>query len=224
MLFISFISTFLIVVLSKMNNNDLYIPILRTIYLFFFYQFGYMYKTTFERLLTKCNAIIYILGLICINVVLILIDKNFSGHLIFRMMFINQRIITHVITGITGILLILKLSELLIPLLGENELINYISNHTYDIMQHHIFVIFCINLLLFKLSNIINLPNFHSNLFRENIYYRYVPVYTKVAMQISSFLYAAISIAIILLLRYFYDKIKYKIFINAEQSKNTRKI
>lgn len=68
----------------------------------------------------------------------------------------------------------LRISRNLLPCLKENKIINYLGNNTWEIMMHHLFVFFIINLFLSIVSPIIGLDGFSDD-FRKNIYYSYIP-------------------------------------------------
>lgn len=196
-----FVTAIISVSLAKKGIKEIYIPIIRTGFLMFFYQLGYVYKTKIEGRI-EINTIIYFTLIIAVQVLIFIIDNKVTYIVVF-MQFKNKFLITPIIVGVTGILFWTKVSELLVPLLGKNKIINYISNHTYDIMLHHLFGIFVLNAIIGKISILCGINGFNMEWFRYNIYYFYTPGTDKVLL-----IYAIISIIIPLSVRYYCDKIK----------------
>ena len=190
--------------ISKKNKVELYIPILRTMFFMFFYHFGYFYKEYIEKKV-KINSTIYFMVLILIQLVLFKMDGKLTYEVVF-MKFNCKYIITPIIASITGILFWIKISEILVPAIGNSKIVNYISNNTYDIMQHHLFWLFVINLIILKLSNVLNLKGFNIESFRKTIYYAYT-----FGIEQAKIIYSIIVIAMPLLARYIYETIKLKI-------------
>lgn len=211
--FVFFIISILSIYLSQKNMGQNYIPLLRTCFFMFFYQLGYLYKTKIEGKL-KINKTIYFILLIVIQLIILKLEGKISYVLAF-MRFNNKFIITPIIVSITGIMFWMKIAEILIPSLENSKIINYISNNTYDIMQHHLFWIFILNLLVYLISDMIGLQGFNIDRFRTTIYY----CYTAGVVQ-SQIIYTIIGIAMPLIIRYLYEKIKNKA-INVYTKKNT---
>lgn len=140
-----------------------------------------------------------------IQLMLLKIDGKLTYEVVF-MKFSCKYIITPIIASITGILFWLKISEVLEPVLGDNKIVNYISNNTYDIMQHHLFWIFLTNFIIFEISGILNLKGFNVSRFRSTIYYAYTFGVSQVQI-----IYTIICIAMPVLVRYSYEKLSVKI-------------
>lgn len=192
------------VYLSQKNNVENYIPILRTAFFMFFYQLGYVYKNKIEGKF-KINTIIYFLILFMIQIFLFKVDGKLSYEIVF-MKFESKYIITPIISSITGILFWIKISEILEPPLGKSKIVNYISNNTYDIMQHHLFWIFLINFIIFIMVDKLNLSGFDSTQFKNTIYY----FYTFGTSQ-APIIYTLIGISMPIIIRYTYELIKEKL-------------
>lgn len=187
--------------LAKQNIGEAYIPLLRTGFFLFFYQFGYIYKTKIEGKL-KINTVIYFLILLVIQLIILKLDKEISYEAVF-MKFKNRFMITPIFVGITGILFWIKIAEILEPSLGKSKIINYISDNTYDIMLHHLFWTFLLNVFIWKISNIANLEGFNVERFRKTIYYSYTPGVVQ-----AQIIYTIIAIAMPLIVRFGYEKLK----------------
>ena len=189
------------------NISSSYFPIIRTFFFLFFYHFGYIYRTKIEGNF-KINCFVYFLIIILIQLIVLKIDGNIS-YVIVHMSFKTKYVFTPIIVSLTGILFWLKVSEILTPSLQNNRIINYIGNHTYDIMMHHLFWLFVANFIVYKLSSVFNLTGFSINTFKSTIYYCYTA-----GLPQSAILYDIFVIAMPLLIRYFYDKASNKFFIN----------
>lgn len=186
---------------SKKNSMESYIPLFRTTFFMFFYQLGYVYKNKIEGKF-KVNTIIYFLILVMIQILLFKVDGNLTYEVVF-MKFKSKYIITPIITSITGILFWIKVSEILEPALCNSKIVNYISNNTYDIMQHHLFWVFLVNLIIFELSGILNLSGFNVERFKNTIYYFYT-----FGVNQAKIIYTIIAVAMPLMVRHFYELIK----------------
>lgn len=190
--------------LAQKNRVERYIPLFRTAFFMFFYHLGYWYKTKIEGKV-KINTVIYFLILVIVQLALFKIDRKLSYEVVF-MKFSCKYIITPIIASITGILFWLKVSEILEPSLGNSKVVNYISNNTYDIMQHHLFWVFLINLSVFYLSDILNLKGFNISRFKSTIYYTYT-----FGVNQAQIIYTIVCISMPIIVRYSYEKITNKI-------------
>lgn len=199
-----FIMAVFSIYLSKKNIGQNYIPLLRTCFFMFFYQLGYIYKTKIEGKV-KINTVVYFLLLIIIQLVLLKIDGQLSYEVVF-MKFKSKFMITPIIVSITGILFWTKISEILEPALGNSKIVNYISNNTFDIMLHHLFWIFIINVSIWKISSFCSLSGFNIDRFKSTIYYAYTAGISQ-----SQIIYTIIAIFMPLIVRYSYEKIKNKL-------------
>ena len=99
-----------------------------------------------------------------------------------------------------------KISEILEPSLGNSKVVNYIGNNTFDIMLHHLFCMFLINVIIFKISTLLHLDGFNVERFKTTIYYCYTAGLAQVQI-----LYTFCIITIPLIVRYAYTKLQYKI-------------
>lgn len=211
---IFFMISMISIYLSKNNIGRMYIPLIRTGFFMFFYHLGYIYKTKIEEKI-KINSTIYFLLLIIIQLIVLKLDNKITYVACF-MEFNCKFIITPIIVSCTGILFWTKISEILVPALGDSRIINHISNNTYDIMLHHLFWIFILNVCIFKVSNIINLSGFNIDIFKNTIYYHYTAGISQ-----AQIIYTIIAITMPLISRYIYEKIKLRvIYIKMNKNEN----
>ena len=207
-IFVFFIISIISIYLSNKNLSQNYIPIMRTGFFIFFYHLGYIYKTKIEGKF-KINTIVYLLLIITIQLIVFKVDGNIS-YIVAFMKFDNKFIITPIIVSITGVLFWLKISEILEPALGKSKIVNYISNHTFDIMLHHLFIVFVVNVCIYKISDVFGLNGFDVQKFKNTIYYYYTAGVKQLPI-----LYTIIAIIIPLSIRYICEQIKLKI-VNKE--------
>ena len=177
-LFVLLILACISIKLSFYNLKILIIPI-RTIYFLFFYQLGYMYKNNFEDKI-KINSFILILINLIIQTILLLIDKNIIYEAIY-MVFNCKYLITPILASINGIWLWLNISSILVKYIGNNKIVNYVSENTFDIMMHHLFWIFILN-ILFKYFGINNI-NMYVRYISYIIVGIFVPVFLKLLIK-----------------------------------------
>ena len=186
------------------NSAPLYLVILKMGFLLAFYQFGYFYKEHLEKSFKKIPRILLLFLPVAINSVLLYIthDLNFID-LVNMSGFLNDYYFIPFLTSLSGICFWLTVSDMLVPIWSDNKLVNYISNHTFTIMMHHILFFNLYNLLLAVLTkmSVIHIP-FDFEAFRSTAWYRYEPLWQ------CNVWYVFFGLAGPLLLRYLYDSIK----------------
>ena len=195
---------------SKDSINYM-LPLLRTGFFIFFYQFGVVYKKLEGKL--KINNIIKLLIIIIIQLITIKLDSSLS-YLVVFMDFGSKYLFTPIVASITGILFWTIISEMLTPSLKDNKIVNYISSHTKEIMFHHIFWIVIINTVIKLISNPLKLSGFNNELFRTTVYYCYTP-----GVKQFTILYAILCITIPLIIHYVYEKYFIKLLNKTKQKK-----
>lgn len=194
----------------KNNVNQSLLPLGRTCFFLFFYQFGYIYKTKLEGRI-KINSAIYFFVIVVLQLFMLKFDPKLS-YVVCTMKFSSKYLITPIVSSITGILFWLKISEILEPSLGNSKVVNFIGNYTSDIMIHHLFWSFLSNLAIWKLSGVFHLEGFNVNSFKTTIYYFYMGGFQQAKM-----FYAIVAIAMPLIFRYMYNTLKDKIVLNLEK-------
>lgn len=152
---------------NKGFNKGLYLPIIRLCFLIPFYQLGYIYKIKLETK-DKVNNFIYFSIIFIVQAVLI---KKY-GNLEFSTVFCgfnNENITLSYITSITGILLWLRISRILLNSFNESKIIKLIGSNTWTIMMHHQIIIFLMNYLIGKIGR----NDFNYELFKNDSWYGY---------------------------------------------------
>lgn len=121
-------------------NIPLHYMLLKVPFFLQFYYIGSYFRKYLEKPFDQCSTILVCLVSVFFNIVLIHyygqtiefpICSSMSG-------FHSGNLILPLITSVTGTAFWLKIAKALVPLLGQNRLINYISDNTFFIMTHHI--------------------------------------------------------------------------------------
>ena len=100
-----------------------------------------------------------------------------------------------IITGVVGILFWLKISQALGSVLENNRFVNFISNHTFEIMFNHIVFIWIVNLILVKLNNKIVLAGFDMVSAINDPWYRWCDSSWSNLMYFLAGLFGALAVA-----------------------------
>ena len=179
--------------------EDIRSLLLRILFFLPFFQMGYLYKTTWQKYEERVKTWICIPIVIIINIILISIFKDIGYDLHEFSGFIQNAYYLPILTFVTGTLFWLRISKILEKWIGNNKLVNYISNNTFSIMSHHLFYAFILNLILY----FANVPYFDISNFKNGWIYRYqLPNY----IIIFQILYAIIGVMGPITVKYLLDK------------------
>ena len=158
------------------TNNEVkhnYCNVYRVLLLLWFYHLGVVFRQYIEKAFERTSG-----TLICtISLVFMAFlnqftwSKGFSYGVDFRFNTLSWSLggmeqfglgsgIYLIVVGTIGIIFWLKISQILIPVLGNNFFCNFISNHTFEIMFNHILFMWLFNLLLVKVNAFKELTNF----------------------------------------------------------------
>lgn len=142
------------VYLAKQNILQYYwLPILKIMFFMVFFQLGKIYKNDLEKIENNIPTIMVFIITITINLIMIKIYHNINFISLYSMKgFSHLAPFVPIICSITGIWFWLRISKILVGVIGNNKLVNKISNSTKDIMMHHIFCIYLINLIFLLLN------------------------------------------------------------------------
>ena len=188
---------------SRSNYNDQYtVLILKIVFFIQFYELGVLYRSKLENYFKKASKLKMMLFCTVANIVMIAVTGNkIPCHYLYKMKgFMTDIYIMPLFTAVTGICFWLCITEWLAPALGNVGIINYISNHTFAIMFHHIGFF---TVLAYILSKIPFAKAFDYKQFYANAgWYKY-PAFEGV-----KFLYVIFAFAGCLLLCFIWDKIK----------------
>ena len=140
-------------------------PILKVSFFLPFYHFGYYYRTKLE---TKASTIPNTWFFLLLFLIQYDLYSRFGApDYYLGQCNYKQNLFIPFISSFVGILFWLRISRILVPLLGNNKYVHYIGNNTWSIMVHHLFVFFLINLSLKH----IRLDTFNNFLFRTDFWY-----------------------------------------------------
>ncbi len=121
-------------------NVPLHYMLLKIPFFLQFFHIGLYFRKYLEKGFDRCNAVLICLSAVIINISLI---SHYGSTIEFPICssmsgFHSGNLMLPLLTSATGIAFWLKISKLLVPLLGHNRLVNYISDNTFFIMTHHI--------------------------------------------------------------------------------------
>lgn len=193
---------------NTIYEKEYIIIIFRIMFFLPFFQFGYLYKQNLQKHDDKIPTIPYLIVLIGINYTLYKIygELNYDMHEFSG--FMNHNFILILITSLIGILFYTRIAKVLSKYIGENKLINYISNSTFSIMTHHIFISFIIGWIIYEINiNIVSVPYFDVERFKAGWIYVYEIPNLLILTQI---IYTILGIGMPVVLHYIFDKIKEK--------------
>ena len=181
---------------------------LRVMFFLPFFEFGYLYKNKWQEKEDKIPTVPYLIILFAINYILYKVFGTLNYNMHEFSTFRTEGLVIPLISSIVGILFYTRLARILSKWLGKNKLVNYISNNTFAIMTHHMFILFVFNFILYLINcYIIQIPYFDTARFVQGWVYIYEISNLRVLMQIGYVIYAITGS---LVLQYIYDKIKEK--------------
>ncbi len=182
-------------------NKTEWLPVIKVGFLLQFYQIGVLYRSKIQQYFEKIPTVIIVMLTISINSILqyLTMNKIYFNNIHTMSGFLTDIYVLPLITSITGISFWLAISKKLESALGENKLVNYISNHTFTIMMFHMSFFVIYNFVISRIPCIAK--DFNFDMFYETVWYRYEPV-----SQLRVF-YTFIGVFGPLGLYYCYDKI-----------------
>lgn len=105
-----------------------------------FYHMGLVFKKRIEPIFDRINTVLLCIVATIFNIILISIygqDISFPNCATMGN-FRTNNLLLPLLTSISGIAFWLKISKALIPVLGCDPIVNYISANTFSIMTHHL--------------------------------------------------------------------------------------
>lgn len=217
-LFVLFIILHILSLVYRKNVNKLNYSLifLRPIFFLPFFQFGFIYKSKWQKYDEKIPTIPYLLVLFGINFTLFKVFGSLNYNMHEFSSFKMQGLAIPLITSIVGILFYTRIAKILSKWLGKNKLVNYISNNTFAIMTHHMFILFIISFILYLINcHMVQIPSYSIDRFIQGWVYIYEIPNWKILMQ---FAYVILAILGSLGMQLVYDKIKEKCILKKEQN------
>jgi len=194
---------------------------LRVMFFLPFFQFGYLYKNKWQEKDDKIPTVAYLIILFAINYILYKVFGTLNYNMHEFSSFRTEGLVIPLITSIIGILFYTRLARVLSKWLGKNKLVNYISNNTFAIMTHHMFVLFVFNFILYLFNcYIVQIPYYDTARFVQGWAYIYEIPNLRILMQIG---YVIFGVAGSLGLQYIYDTIKEKYILKKEKNLKDKK-
>lgn len=132
--------TFAVAAAGSKWNVPIFYMFLKVPFFLQFYYIGLYFRKYWEVCFDKLNSLLVCSCAVIINLLLIC---HYGGTIEFPICssmsgFHSGNLVLPLITSVTGTAFWLKVSKALVPLLGNNRLVNYISENTFFIMTHHI--------------------------------------------------------------------------------------
>lgn len=168
-------------------ERNLTLLVLRTFYFLPAYALGILYRHKLEKYDTL-NSPLYFFTLLSIITILCTAYPGYN-HIPSWLDEINAPIIVIYTISFCAILFWLRISKILSPLIEKSKTLNYIANHTFDIMLHQ-FIGFMLVKAMFS-----GFSDFNHPAFKKNIWYYYFPFNEELI----SWFYIFITIVIALL-------------------------
>ena len=182
------------------GETGMAMQIVRPCYLLLFFQLGFVYKKFVEKIDTANNLLV-LFCVVCIEFVLVsLCIPNIPVADIWKGSFRNGTIVT-ILLAINGIYFWLRISKILFKNTAKNNIVSYISRHTYAILINQLICIFIFKLLVAYVCMVYKIPGCDLAALRTQCWYYPYPFDLR---QFCVF-YFFVGLVCPLLLVYFYD-------------------
>ena len=163
----------------KYAYNSAFMMLMKVMFSLQFYELGTMYNSKIENSFNRIHPIVIIIVTTCI----ISIIKHFVPEvtwLLNRLYFSTEYeqlgycgYLMPLVTSILGIAFWLEISKILVPAIGDSKICNFISNHTFGIMEHHIFCMALLNIFLVKLNMLVPINGIDVDTIKTSAWYRF---------------------------------------------------
>ena len=182
-------------------NRNISLLFFRTLYFFPAFSFGYLYRHFLKKYDTL-NTPLYLFIVLSLITLLCAIYPNYN-HIPAWLDALHEPIIAIYLISFLSILFWLRIAKNLSFLAKESKSLNYISNHTFDIMMHHFIGFMLLKAILSPFGN-----NFNLHAFKNDIWYYYFPISENLCAWLYIFITIVIALLIIFTIKIFYGKIK----------------
>jgi len=156
-------------------TNDSVVVVLKMLFFVPFFHLGYYYRKYLESYLNKVPDLLLVIACILTNIFLLSqysTEQLCFNNCAFMSGFKTENYILPFITSLTGILFWLIIAKWLVACLGENRIINYISDNTFVILLSHLFFFNVLNVIVYILTKS---PLFDIGQFKMSAWYIYYP-------------------------------------------------
>lgn len=165
----TFLNIFTVYISEKTNVNKFMLPFTKICFFIIFFHLGFIYKIYFEAFEEKIKSIYLLISLMIINSIILFFEKDINFASLYNLGgFHNALPFIPIITGITGIWFYLRICQILVGCLGENKIINYLSNNTKCICMHHIFCMYMLALIIYVFNHFLKLNGFDVENFKNS--------------------------------------------------------
>lgn len=132
-----------------------------------YFQLGYLCKKK-EAFLTKYRSY-WVTGLLLVQGALIILCQPVSVQVVFARFSGSPWIISALTAA--ALMFVWLICEILAPAFQDNKICRGIGDHTFDIMMHHGFVVFLINLAIYGCSKFFEISSFSCEEFQRTLWY-----------------------------------------------------
>lgn len=183
---------------QNQNHMEPMIGILRPMTLLPFYQLGFVYRTYWEN---RGRPVIWFAASLGLVVLLQIVNgAPFSAGVVYGNFAGNP--VLFLLASMGMILMLCSLIDLVERFIPKCGIVKYCSRSTMYIMLHHLFVVFCINLVFWLSYKGGILSGFDAASFQDSFWYRYQPFGQK-----TIWLYVAVGFTVPVLVHWCYEKV-----------------
>jgi len=155
-------------------NTGWLLVLVRMLYFTPFFGLGMLYNAKLQKKDIAPNVVYFII----VFILQLAVITKYSGVVTYSASWCNDfdNIYNPFIVGFLGIAFWLRISRILVPVLKDSKIMNYIANNTFSIMIHQ-FWGFMLVKFIFSLGNkcFSLFPNFDWVEYKTNIFYVYLP-------------------------------------------------
>lgn len=161
------------------DYNTAFMMLLKIAFSLQFFEFGVIYRNKLEQHFEKIHPLaVAIIAIFIISIIKHYIP-NINWHLNrldFEVSLKAYGVLGYLIPAVTatlGISFWLEVAKVMTPALGNSKICNFISNHTFGIMEHHLFCMFLLNAALVIINSAIPINNLNVEAIKSTAWYRF---------------------------------------------------
>lgn len=156
-------------------NTGIYLRITQVMFFLPLLSLGTLYRSNLEKYINSIGSGIYFFGVFFVQAFLQITGVKFEAVSSWMTGFTLHPLYIYMY-AINGIALLLRISRILVPVIGDKPAVMYLGRNTKTVMLHHIPVYFLIHLLIFSLMPYVSMfADFDVTKFTTNVYYHYYP-------------------------------------------------
>ena len=199
-------------------NSGWLLVLVRMLYFMPFFGLGMLYNAKLEKKDIAPSVIYFII----VFILQLAVITKYGSPVTYSASWCNDfdNMYMPFVVGALGIAFWLRISRVLVPVLKDSKLMNYIANHTFSIMIHQ-FLGFMFLKFIFSLGNkyLSLFPNFDWLEYKTNIFYYYLPK----GIEQYTILYLIAGLMLPLAIAYIVGCVKkqFKKYVNRDLRKST---